>query len=246
MSEAISGGRLFAIPYVWNRGSPEKNTTLMDYMCKNRMWFSASLTEEEARVNTAWMMTDPSYFKYEVWNGGRLAGVLILHKVTPPVDAIFHFGFLGVQASGVSLFAAKRLLWNFLGWAFDNFGLQRVTMEIPEHYPTLIRFVRQKLAFKYEGELDLERYAKFGLKGDEPSIRAALALYGSRRESAHWNPKTEKWEDVVLLRLLRSEYEARRSSGPGPQTTRDNSQTENRECHLDPSPPSTPSPSPAT
>lgn len=209
----IEGGRLFCIPYDMNRGPGEKNTLFLNHMVRNRMWFSGSLTDEEARVNTAWMMANPEWFKWEVWNGGRLAGMLVLHRVIPPVDAIFHFGFFGNETSGVSLFGGKKLIWNFLGYAFEAFGLRRITMEIPEHYPTLIKFARQKLGFRYEGELDLDRYSKVNPngKGAEPSMRAALALHGSRREGSHWNEKDQKWEDVILLRLLRSEYEARRS-----------------------------------
>jgi RimJ/RimL family protein N-acetyltransferase len=101
------------------------------------------------------------------------------------------------------------LIQNFLGFAFREYGLQRISMEIPEHYPKLIRFARQKLGFSYESELDLERYERFKprLKDQSDSMRIALSLHGSRREGSHWNPKTESWEDVILLRLLRREYE---------------------------------------
>lgn len=227
MSEGIAGGSLFAIPYVWNQGNPDKNTLLINHLCDHPMWFAASLSREEIRVNAAWMATDPTQMKWEVWNGGRLAGMLFLSKVVPPIDALFHFTFFGAQASGVSLFGAKKLLWNFIGFAFEEFNLRRISMEVPEHYPTLIRFARQKLGFRYESEGNDANFDKLKprLRDEGPSIRAAVALHGSRKEGAHWNEKSEQWEDVILLRLLRSEYDTRRSSD---MTTRDNSVTENR------------------
>jgi hypothetical protein len=213
MSE-ISGGNLFAIPYQWNTGNPEKNTQLLDHLCDHPMWFASSLSREEIRINAVWMATNPECMKWECWNGGRLAGMLFLSRVTPPVDALFHFTFFGTQSSGVSLFGAKKLVWNFLGFAFEQFKLRRISMEIPEHVPTLIRFCRQKLHFRYESEGNCDRFEKLKprLRDDSVSMQAAIALHGSRKEGAHFNPKTGNWEDVILLRLTEAEYNARRSS----------------------------------
>lgn len=215
MSDTISGGRLFAIPYVWNQGNPVKNTLLIDHLVAHPMWFASCLSPEEIRINAVWMATNPEMWKWEVWNGGRLAGMLFLSRIIAPVDALFHFTFFGVQASGVSLFGAKKLVWNFLGFAFEQFNLRRISMEIPEHYPILVRFARQKLGFRYEGECEGGRFSKMGphigVKSQDESMRAAVAIFGSRKEGAHLNPKTGKWEDVMLLRLLRSEYDLRRS-----------------------------------
>lgn len=213
----IDGGRLFAIPYAINRtgGTADilRNNALIQHLVDHPMWFATSLSPEEVRINAVWLATDPAQMKWEVWNGGRLAGILLLSRVTPPVEAVFHFTFFGAQTAGVSLFGAKKLLWNFLGYAFEQFNLRRITMEIPEHYPTLIRFARQKLGFRYEAEGDDVKFDKIKsrLRDDGPSMKAALSLHGSRKEGAHWNDKLERWEDVILLRLLRSEYEARRS-----------------------------------
>lgn len=224
MSEPVTGGKLFALPYRhpdFSRGphATPVQTAMLDHLVEHPMWFASSLSKEEIRVNAAWMLANNEYMKWEIWNGGRFAGGIFLSRVVVPVDALFHFTFFGAQTAGVSLFGAKKLLWNFLGYAFDTFGLRRISMEIPEHYPTLIRFVRQKLAFRYESEGDSVRFSKLRLKDDSPSMRAAVALHGSRRETSHWNAKTEKWEDVVLLRLTKDEYEARRSSGVEPNTT---------------------------
>lgn len=236
---SVSGGNLLAVPYDIQRGGIEKSSRLLDHMCEHPMWFASSLTPEEIRVNAAWMLTNNEYHKWEVWDGGRLVGMLLLNRIIVPVDALFHFTFFRAQ----NLFAARKLVQNFLGFAFEQFGLRRISMEVPEHYPTIIRFSRQKLGFKYEGELDLERFQKIKthLTSDNESMRAAVALYGSRREGAHWNPKTEAWSDVVLLRLTREEYLARASS----VTTRDSSLTENRNDELGIAPSTVrPSPSP--
>ena len=209
---------LIAVPYEMGRGGIDKSTRILDYMCDHPLWFSSSLSKEEIRVNSAWMLTNPEYHKWEVWNGGRLAGMLVLNRIVPPVDALFHFTLFPYSESGVTLFGARKLLWNFLGWAFDQYGLRRISMEVPEHHPKLIRFARQKLGFRYEGEGNHARFSKLPIK-DDPSSRAAVALAGARKEGAHYNPKTGEWDDVVLLRLLRRDYEARRSSGLEPQTT---------------------------
>lgn len=238
----IEGGRLFCIPYDMTRGPAEKNTILLNHMVDHPMWFSGPLSKEEVRVNSAWMMTDPSFFKYEIWNGGRMAGMLVLSRVVAPVDALFHFTFFGTQASGVSLFGAKTLIKNFLAYAFEEFGLRRISMEIPEHYPTLIKFARQKLGFRYEAEGNDVRFKRLRPKAEfeDPSARAALALHGSRKEGAHYNPKTGEWGDVILLRLFRQDLPASRSS----VTTLETSSTEVSECRLDQSPPNTPNQSP--
>jgi RimJ/RimL family protein N-acetyltransferase len=229
----ITGGNLLAVPYVWNRcGGTEsditRNALLINHLVAHPMWSAASLSPEEIRMNAIWMATDPSHFKYEVWNGGRLGGMLILSRVVAPVDALFHFTLFGAKESGVTLFGAHKLLQTFLGSAFREFNLRRISMEISEHYPKLIRFVRQRLGFRYEGELSLERYERLRphLKDQDESMRTAIALYGSRREAAHWNKSTNSWADVVLLRLTREEFEARASLGLTPQATRDNANTE--------------------
>lgn len=218
----IEGGRLFAIPYQIDRGLGEKdierNHAIINHLVEHPLWFASSLTAEEIRMNAVWMASDPGHAKWEIWNGGRLAGMFILSRVVAPVDALFHFTLLPREKSGVSLFAAKRLIYNFLGFAFEQFGLRRISMEIPEHYPTLIKFARQKLGFRYESELNHDRFDRVlrtRVSGDDETTKAQLALHGSRKEASHLNPKTGEWGDVILLRLMRTEYLSRsRSEGP--------------------------------
>jgi hypothetical protein len=193
-------------------------------MTEHPMWFASKLTTEEIRINAAWMLSNPEFQKFEVWNGGRLAGMLLLSRVISPIDALFHFTFFNGKDSGTTLFGAKKLIHNFLGWAFEQYDLQRISMEIPEHYPKLIRYARQKLGFRYESEGDCDRFnrLKSRLKDQSESMRSAIALHGSRRENAHWDPKTETWSDIVLLRLLRREYQSSLASpGPEPYATRE-------------------------
>lgn len=220
----IEGGKLFAIPFDLNRGPLERHTALLDHLCSNPLWFAAAASPDEIRVNAAYMMTDPSFWKWEVWSAGDFVGMLLLSKVVPRLDAVFHFTFLPASSNGgTTLFGSRRLLWNFLGYVFEAFDLQRISVEVPEGSVRLAHFLRQRLGFKYEGELDLDRLRKSkGLvRHDIPGAASWIAQQGSRREQAHWDGT--KWSDVLLLRLLRSEYITRLALGEMPKATRDSS-----------------------
>lgn len=223
--QPIDGGKLFAIPYDIERGPLEKNTRILDHMAQHTPWFAASQTPEEARANAAWMLTDTAHYKWEAWSGGRFAGVILLSRIIPRVDALFHFTLLPSSESGVTLFSARRLLWNFLGYAFDAFQLQRISAEVPEHSPKFAHFLRQRLGFRYEGETATDRLQKNRgiVRFDVPGANTWIASHGSRRESAHWDAARNKWSDLILLRLLRSEYLTRASLGELPKATSESS-----------------------
>lgn len=220
----IEGGRLLAIPYRGLGAGPEVNAKIIDFICANPPWFSSALTPEEIRLQVVWSMTDPSVYKWEVWNGGALAGFLLLHRVVPRVDAVFHFVFLPSKESrGATLFGAHKLLNAFLGSVFQQFNLQRISAEVPEHKPKLVSFFRGRLGFRYEGETDIDRLQKNKavVMAQKPGVATWVAAHGSRRENAHYNPDTGAWSDLILMRLLRAEYLERASSGTDvPQATR--------------------------
>lgn len=223
MSQEVAGGRLLAIPYRGLALGPELNSLLIEHLVQHPFWFAAEQPPDELRVSVAYMLTSPDYYKWEIWNGGTLAGGIFLHRVVPKVDALFHFMLLPHQLSGTTLFSARRLLWNFLGHAFQAFDLQRISAEVPEDRPKFTNFLRQRLAFKYEGELDLKRFEKVKSMlrpkfHDHEYAQTWVAAFGSRREHAHWNGAG--YSDLMLLRLLRSEYDARASLGMMPQATR--------------------------
>lgn len=224
--QPIDGGKLFAIPFDLARGPREKNTKVLDWMADHSPWFAAAPSPEEARVNAAYMLTDTACFKWESWYGGRFAGMILLSRINPKVDALFHFTLFPASETGVTLFMARRLLWNFLGYAFDAFQLQRISAEVPEHAPKLAHFLRQRLGFRYEGEQNFQRLQKNKgiVRFDVPGAQTWVAGQGSRRERAHWDGS--KWVDLVLLRLLKSEYDTRASLGELPKATRELSHTE--------------------
>lgn len=220
MTDPIAGGKLFAIPFDLSRGNPDRVVRLLDHMMEHNHWFAPGSTPDEARANAMWLMTSPDEWRWEIWNGGQFAGMFLLSRVSPKVDALFHFTLLPSKESGVTLFGSRHLMWNFLGYVFDAFQLQRISVEIPDHHSKLAHWFRQRLGFRYEGEPSMDRLRKY--KGltilDEQGAPAWVASQGSRRERAHWDGS--KWADLMVLRLLRSEYEARRALGPkGPEVT---------------------------
>lgn len=215
----VDGGKLLAIPYRGVAAGVEVNAALFEHLIAHPQWFSTGLNEDEARLNIAYILTTPDWYKWEIWHGGTFAGLILLSRVSPRCDALFHFTLFPSAQSGVTLFMARRLLWNFLGHAFDTFQLQRISVEIPEGVPKLAHFLRQRLGFRYEGEEDTARLHKNKgvLRLDVPGARTWIAGQGSRRERAHWDGS--KWADLILLRLLKAEYDARASLGELPKAT---------------------------
>lgn len=209
MSDA-AGGRLFAVPYNPFIGDPAKNSVILDHLSKHSGWFSAQLTPEEARIETAAGLVDTkNNHLWEVWDGGRIAGMLLLTRLLPGVDAVFHFTLF----PGTNLFAARRLLHSFLGFAFETYDLQRISVEVPEHTKGLLAFLRGKLSFRFEGEVSCSGHPICKFLGSESAGKHGilthdaalwLAKQGSRREHAHFDGK--RFRDVYLLRLLRAEY----------------------------------------
>lgn len=203
----IKSGNLFAIPHNRNVGPPERITELLDHMEKHPLWFTSSLSSEDVRMNCIWILADDTMWKWEVWLGGRMVGMILLSDVVPKVSATLHFTFYGT-----SLFSARALLWNMIGRIFEDFQLERLSFEVPENVKGLIGFMR-KMGFRYEGEqLCSEHPLTLFLKGKESGrfhvadAATWIARQGSRREACHWDGS--QWRDVVLLRLRRAEYEA--------------------------------------
>lgn len=221
MSDNLAGGKLIAVPFDLERGDPLRISRLLDHMADHPDWFSSGQTKEEIRTNAAWMLTDSSYWKYEVYNGGVFAGMLLLHNVIPKVDATFHFTLLPSKETGVTLFGSRKLIWNFLGHVFEAFQLQRISVEVPCPRNKLIHWFRQRLHFRYEGERNIDRLThsqgRVNLKAD--GIATWVAMQGSRRDRAHWDGT--EWQDVMLLRILVGEYQAAAALGDKPQTTRE-------------------------
>jgi len=193
---------LLAVPFDW-RANPSANTAILDAFCQHPGWFSAPLKPEEVRVAAAALVTHPDHLVWGVWNGGSLVGGLLFTEHVPQVSARLHFVFLDNNLVG-----RRKFLWQFIGRAFRDLQLQRIGYECPEGVP-LIKFARSVLHFKYEGEGRVVNHPAINQsikhrKLEKPDVW--VARQGSRRQASHWH--AGEWKDVMLLRLLRTEYEA--------------------------------------
>jgi hypothetical protein len=177
---------LIATPFMPFGLSDENATKLLEGLVNLPNTVSVPCNNGERKVFLAGVITDPSNRAWTVWHGSDLMGMLLLTNITPNVDALCHFAFFDRQ-----LFGRKALIWNMIGVIFKELQLRRISVEIPEYLAPLIRFVRSKLHFKYEGE---------GLTSAE------AARIGARREQAFWRSDTEEWVDYVRMRLLKTEY----------------------------------------
>jgi hypothetical protein len=200
---------LIAVPFIpfdgfkWSL-SDENATKLLEGMLNVPAIFSSPGTRDERRIQIASMLTNPKNKVWTVWQGADMVGVTVLVGIAYGIDAEAHFVFFDKK-----IFGRKALIYKLLGVIFQELKLQRVSVEIPEHLTPLIRFVRSKLGFKYEGEdIALEHPATKLLKEYVDNPAQWLARIGARRESAYWRSETEEWVALIRLRLLRSEYDA--------------------------------------
>lgn len=191
---------LIAKPYRWDEGDPTRHTRLLDYFVEHPQWTTTPLSPEVARVHGAQLVTDPANVVYECWKDQTSIGILILSRVAPRVDAVLHFMFLDGDLVG-----KRRLLINFLGTCFHELGFRRLSLWTPDH-SKLEKFARRVLGFRYEGEG----------RPRNPELSAALdmtwvAKQGSRREQSLFDGA--EWRDMVVMRLLASEWDARFGNG---------------------------------
>lgn len=195
---------LLAVPFQPLGVNERTAQALLDGMLSVPAIFPAPGTVEERRVLIASILSDPLNRVWLVWSAGRLTGALLLTHIVPQVDAQCHFVFFDR-----TLFGRKALLWNLMGKVFQEYDLQRLTVEVPEYLTPLYKFVRKKLLFRLEGEREAETHPLVTkqLHPYVPNAPAWVARLGSRRERACLNPETNTWCDMIRLRLLRSEYE---------------------------------------
>jgi RimJ/RimL family protein N-acetyltransferase len=190
---------LLMVPYVWDQGDLTRNVKLLDHLVSHPQWIgNPNLSPEDLRLVHATILTDPRNRLFECWRGPEFVGVLYLTEIFPGVGATLHFTFLDAELRGKA-----KLLHQFIGRCFNEFGFHRLTMYIPEHVETLASYARRKLGFRFEGEpRDHPLYGKLGT--ENPSVW--VARQGSRREKMHWDEKTGQWSDLIVLRLLKDEY----------------------------------------
>lgn len=196
---------LVAVPYrpfTGDEAADEaRNTKILDGVAGLPNMFPVKTTLDERRLTVAQTLVDPANVAWEIWRDGQLVGILLLTRIVRGVDALAHFAFFDKKLVG-----KRSLLRNMIGHVFRELRLQRLSVELPAHLDPLIRFVRTKLSFKFEGEVEAGTHP--ALKGLPPGINNPakwLAHWGSRRERMHFDGT--QWHDVVLLRVLASEWE---------------------------------------
>jgi len=198
--ENVSSGQYLAVPFVFSPRREAVNNALLAGCLELPNLFPIPMTELERKTAVASWLTDPNNFFWEAWHHGQLIGILGLTRVVVGLDALAHLAFFDRQLLG-----RRQFVLTMVGWSFRELRLQRLTVEIPEHLEPLIRFVRVKLGFRYEGET---------LAGEHPEVRALterrihgparwVAKFGARKEHAHWDGTV--WRDLVRLRLLKEE-----------------------------------------
>ena len=197
------------MPYRWNVGDPSKNSKILDEFVAHPEWCTIPLEGDELRVVAAAALTAPDSSAWECWREGELVGILLLTRVVPKVDALFHFLFFDHNLVGKRI-----LLKRFFQWCFEHLELHRISMEASEHQHKYIKFCRT-MGFLYEGE------AKAGTLGDSKRLERPakeLAGYGSRREQAYCYKG--KWLDIQLLRLLPRDVANANKSGADKRSDR--------------------------
>lgn len=184
---------IYARRYHWTQVHPFDNTRLLDEFVARPEFLTYPHEPDEARAIGASLLSDPNNIVWASYTDQELTGVIMLTRIIPRVDALLHFLFLDKNLS-----AKRKLLQNLIGVCFTDFGFNRLSMEVPEGI-RMERFARKVLRFRLEGEL----------RPRNPELPASLtdnwvAKQGSRRESSYFDGQA--WSDVVLLRLLASEW----------------------------------------
>lgn len=196
---------LVALPLNPFKLSDNAASTVLDGMASLPVFPMPTNGKDERRVFIASVLSDPHNRAWLVWREGSLCGILLLTDIVPQVDALCHFAFFDR-----TLFGRKTLIWKMMGQVFREFGLQRLSVELPEHLTPLIKFCRNKLYFRCEGEQAANAHPLIVEKVSPYVANAGswAARLGSRREKAFWREDTQEWVDLIRLRLLREEYEA--------------------------------------
>lgn len=184
---------VWARRYHWASANPLENTALLDEFVAHPEFLSYPLPPDQARVVGADLLTNPANLVWTSYSGRDLTGCVILTRIIPRVDALLHFLFIDRD-----LVSKRKLLNGIIGYCFTDLGFNRLSMEVPEGV-RLERFARKVLDFRLEGEM----------RPRNPELPRALtdnwvARQGSRREQSYWSGS--EWKDIVLLRLLASEW----------------------------------------
>lgn len=199
----VAVGQYLAVPFHFDERRAAINETLLTGCLHLPNLFPLPISEGERKAAVAAWLTDPNNLFWEVWLKGSLVGILGVTRIVIGLDGLAHLAFFDRQLLG-----RRQLVLSMVGWAFRELRLQRLTVEIPEHLEPLIRFVRVKLGFRYEGETlaalhpEVQRLQERRINGPARWV----AKFGARKQHAHWDGTD--WVDLVTLRILKEEFEA--------------------------------------
>ena len=167
-------------------------------------WISSPTTPEDRERILYGLVSNPMNLAWEVWRGEQIVGIILLTDLSPLVDARLHFAFFDHN-----LVSKTRLLRRFLAYCFTDLRFQRISVQVPEFFGTLLSYYRRKLHFKYEGESAVKEHptvAQMRQRSPGDDVHVWIAKSGSRRERAHWHK--DKWHDVLCLRVMASEFDS--------------------------------------
>jgi len=198
---------IYAKPFDWRTTDPVDISDLLDAFVAHPEFLAYPYPSDIARMIGANLLADENNLIWASYDTKKLTGVVIFTQVVPRVDALMHFLFLDQNLAG-----KRKLLRGILDYYFRDLGFRRVSMEVPDrkgrkHEQTrLERFARKALGFRLEGEI----------RDRHPDLPKSLtndwvARQGSRREQAYYDGSA--WSDIVLLRVLASEWITGTGSG---------------------------------
>lgn len=198
---------IVARPYDLQQGDPDRLILVIETFVENPAFATYPWPADVRRASAVQTLTNPQNLVFEAWKDGVFCGILLLERIIPYVDAQFHFLF-----TDHVLVDKRKLLVNFLGTCFREMGFHRLSAEVPDG-SKMEKFYRQTLGFRYEGE-GRQEAIQFPAKQDRDRWQAVsskhsthLARQGSRRTQMSYDGET--WRDIMCLRLLASEWEAR-------------------------------------
>ena len=199
-----------AVPFT--PAPPEKFSAIVEACSKHRPWFHDFLWNsgpEVVRQTVIAHLADAfSNGKlWEVWRGSDLVGILLINELVPFIDARCHFLFFDSKLSD-----KEQLCLNMMAWAYDRLPVETLRVQIPTYARALLKFVRNRLGFKYEAE-----HRSFSWPQDGKPLSADEARLGSRLHKATVYEGVS--HDVLLLSQTREEFVAHRSSNGRSQGT---------------------------
>lgn len=159
---------------------------------------------------------------HEVWHLGTehsLVGLLGFTQIVRRQDAQFHPVFFDGKLRNA--FGKREILLRAMDWAFTEFDLHRISLQVPANRYAMVKFARQKLGFRFEAENRTIEVQKLIQTAAKP-VRRNVALTPSARDAEYGSRKYQavrqgnQWVDLLLLSILREEFATFARSVPCP------------------------------